>query len=67
VLLLELDEKGNLYKSGLRVGDVVLNYQGEKIDQLIDLQQAIKKHVHADQPKVFIFRNQQQQELTLQL
>ena len=67
VLLLQLDEKGNLYKSGLRVGDVVLNYQGEKIDQLIDLQQAIKKHVHADQPKVLIFRNQQQQELTLQL
>jgi hypothetical protein len=67
VLLLQLDENGNLYKSGLRVGDVVLNYQGEKIDQLIDLQQAIKKHVHADQPKVLIFRNQQQQELTLQL
>jgi len=67
VLLLQLDEKSNLYKSGLRVGDVILNYQGEAIAQLIDLQQAIKKHVHADQPKVSIFRNQQQQELNLQL
>lgn len=67
VLLLHIDEKSNLYKSGLRVGDVILNYQGEKIDELIDLQQAIKKHVHADQPKLSIFRNQQQQELSLQL
>lgn len=67
VLVLQLDEKSTLYKSGLRTGDVVLNYQGEKTDKLTDLQQAIKKHVHADQPKVNVFRNQQQQELNLQL
>ena len=67
VLVLQLDENSTIYKSGLRVGDVILNYQGEKIDKLTDLQQAIKKHVHADQPKVVLFRNQQQQELDLQL
>ncbi|ULT27301.1 hypothetical protein KUH03_11385 [Sphingobacterium sp. E70] len=42
VLVLQLDEKSTLYKSGLRTGDVVLNYQGEKTDKLTDLQQAIK-------------------------
>ncbi|MDR2275436.1 MAG: PDZ domain-containing protein [Sphingobacterium sp.] len=67
VLLIQLDEKSTLYKSGLRGGDVILNYQGEKIDKLMDLQQAVKKHVHADQPKIIIFRNQQKQELNLQL
>ncbi|WP_343565652.1 peptide-binding protein [Sphingobacterium sp.] len=67
VLVLQLEEKSSLYKSGLRVGDVLLDYQGEKLGQLTDLQQAIKKLVHADQPKVIFFRNQQQQELSLQL
>ncbi len=67
VLVLQLEEKSALYKSGLRANDVILDYQGEKIDQLTDLQQAIKKHIHADQPTVVVFRNQQQAELILQL
>jgi len=67
VLVLQLDENSTLYKSGLRVNDVILDYKGEKIDELTDLQQAIKKLVHEDQPKVVVFRNQQQQKLTLQL
>lgn len=67
VLVLQLDEKSILYKSGLRVGDAILDYQGEKIAKLTDLQQAIKKLGHTDRPKVIVFRNQQQQELILQL
>lgn len=67
VLVLQLDEKSILYKSGLRVGDAILDYQGEKIAKLTDLQQAVKKLGHTDRPKVIVFRNQQQQELTLQL
>ncbi|WP_286863093.1 MULTISPECIES: PDZ domain-containing protein [Sphingobacterium] len=67
VLVLQLDEKSTLYKSGLRANDVILDYQGEKIEKLTDLQQAIKKLIHADQPKVVVVRNQQQQKLALQL
>ncbi|MDF2517369.1 MAG: peptide-binding protein [Sphingobacterium sp.] len=66
-VLIQLDENSTLYKSGLRVGDVLLDYQGEKIVNLMALQQAVKKHVHADQPALIIFRNQQQLELKLQL
>nr|WP_288812908.1 hypothetical protein [uncultured Sphingobacterium sp.] len=54
VLVLQLDEKSILYKSGLRVGDAILDYQGEKIAKLTDLQQDVKKLGHTDGPKVIV-------------
>ena len=67
VLVVNVEEKSNLYQGGLRSGDVILNYQSENINNLNDLQLILKKIPYVNQPKLTIFRNQQQQVLILQL
>lgn len=66
VLIVKISDDSKLYKSGLRNGDVLLDYDGIPTLKLTDFQQAIRKLVHVDQPTLTIFRNQQTEKLKIQ-
>lgn len=65
VLVASLTENGPSAKAGLRVGDVIVNVDGNKIDESFDIAQAMKGKKTGDIVKVDIIRNKKPQTLTI--
>jgi len=61
VLVLKVDEGSATYKNGLRIGDVIIACQDEKVDHLADLQRILKHDEAKDSFSLSVHRNQNKQ------
>ena len=65
VVFVSLDENGILSKSGIQVGDVIIESEGDTVDSVEDLMKSFQSHNWKGKINVQIFRNQKGQTITL--
>ncbi|MGJ1267621.1 PDZ domain-containing protein [Sphingobacterium spiritivorum] len=67
VLVVKLDESSTAFKSGLRVGDVIVSCQKETTNNLTDFSRVVKRDAYIGQLTITIYRNQVKQDLVIKL
>jgi len=66
VLVTKVDDGSVSFRGGLRTGDVIIECQGEKIDQVHDFQRIVKRDGYVDKLSLTIHRNQSKQVIVIQ-
>ncbi len=66
-LITEADEDGPAYKAGLRAGDVIVEVDGEKIDDVDELKEKISDKDEGDKAEVKIIRDRQPKKFTVEV
>ena len=66
-LVTEADEDGPAYKAGLRAGDVIVEVDGEKIDDVGELKEKISDKEEGDKAEVKVIRDRQPKKFTVEV
>ncbi|QNL50604.1 PDZ domain-containing protein [Olivibacter sp. SDN3] len=66
VLLIGIPKNSPLYKSGLKVGDVIVNCEGKQVDNFHELLRILENSQYKESLKISIYRNQQIQPVEVQ-
>jgi S1-C subfamily serine protease/polyhydroxyalkanoate synthesis regulator phasin len=67
VLISEVIKDSPAEKAGIKAGDVVTKFDGEKIKDASDLQEAVREHKPGDKVDVVVVRNRKEQTINVEL
>ena len=67
VAISALMENGPAAKAGLREGDIITEFDGQKVKTLMELRDVMNKHAVGDTVKVKVYRDQTREDLTVDL
>jgi len=66
-LITEADEDGPAYKAGLRAGDVIVEVDGKKIDDVDELREEISDKDEGDKVEINVIRDRQPKKFTVEV
>jgi serine protease Do len=66
-LITEADEDGPAYEAGLRAGDVIVEVDGEKIDDVDELRDEISDKDEGDKVEINVIRDRQPKKFTVEI
>ncbi|MCK4385106.1 MAG: PDZ domain-containing protein [candidate division Zixibacteria bacterium] len=66
-LITEVDEEGPAYEAGLRAGDVIVEVDGEKIDDVDELMDEISDKDEGDKVKIKVIRDHKPKNFTVEV